>query len=118
MSESSQERIMTIATNLKRIREAKKLTQREVWEAAEISKSSLTAYEGGRSDPTGDTIVKLAKALGVTTDELLLTDQERTVSEDLAPILRRFDALPADIRNQARIALKGVLFGYEQEALR
>ncbi|TED69560.1 transcriptional regulator, partial [Pseudomonas aeruginosa] len=34
------------------------------------------------------------------------------------PILRRFDALPPDIRNQARIALKGVLFGYEQEALR
>ncbi|WP_259344631.1 helix-turn-helix domain-containing protein, partial [Pseudomonas aeruginosa] len=43
-----------------------------------LGKSSLTAYEAGRSDPTGDTIVKLAKALGVTTDELLLTDQERT----------------------------------------
>ncbi|MHB0820281.1 helix-turn-helix domain-containing protein [Stutzerimonas stutzeri] len=109
---------MTIATNLKRIREAKKLTQREVWESAGIAKSSLTAYEAGRSDPTGDAIVKLAKALGVTTDELLLNDQERTVSEDLAPILKRFEALPADIRNQARIALKGVLFGYEQEALR
>ncbi|MDJ1420247.1 transcriptional regulator, partial [Pseudomonas aeruginosa] len=68
--------------------------------------------------PTGEIIVRLAKALGVSTDELLLTEQERTVSEDLAPILRRFDALPPDIRNQARIALKGVLFGYEQEALR
>ncbi|MEQ7753627.1 hypothetical protein ABOX97_32250, partial [Pseudomonas aeruginosa] len=70
------------------------------------------------ADPTGEIIVRLAKALGVSTDELLLTEQERTVSEDLAPILRRFDALPPDIRNQARIALKGVLFGYEQEALR
>jgi len=118
MTESSQERLMIIGTNLKRLREAKKLTQREVWEAAEISKSSLTAYENGRSDPTGDTIVKLAKALGVTTDELLLDDQERTVSEDMAPILRRFDALPEEIRHQARIAVKGVLFGYEQEALK
>lgn len=118
MSETSQDRIMTIANNLKKIREAKKLTQREVWEAAGIGKSSLTAYEAGRSDPTGDTIVRLAKALGVTTDELLLTDQERTVSEDLAPILKRFEALPADIRNQARIAVKGVLFGFEQEALK
>ncbi|WP_225617145.1 helix-turn-helix domain-containing protein [Pseudomonas sp. ADPe] len=61
MSENSQERAMTIATNLKRFREAKKLTQREVWEAAGISKSSYTAYEAGRSDPTGDIIVKLAK---------------------------------------------------------
>jgi len=118
MTESSQERLMIIGTNLKRLREAKKLTQREVWEAAEISKSSLTAYENWRSDPTGDTIVKLAKALGVTTDELLLDDQERTVSEDMAPILRRFDALPEEIRHQARIAVKGVLFGYEQEALK
>lgn len=118
MSETSQERIMTIASNLKRIRVAKKLTQKEVWEAAGIGKSSLTAYEAGRSDPTGDTIVKLAKALGVTTDELLLTEQERTVSEDLAPILKRFDSLPLEMRNQARIAVKGILFGYEQEALR
>jgi transcriptional regulator with XRE-family HTH domain len=109
---------MTIATNLKQIREARKLTQREVWEAAGIGKSSLTAYEAGRSDPTGDTIVRLARALGVTTDELLLTEQERTVSEDLAPILKRFESLPPEIRNQARIAVKGVLFGFEQEALR
>lgn len=88
------------------------------WEAAEISKSSLTAYEAGRSDPTGDTIVRLAKALGVTTDELLLDETERSVSEDMTPILKRFDALPEELRRQARIALKGVLFGYEQEALR
>lgn len=118
MSETSQERIMTIASNLKKIRLEKKLTQKQVWEAADIGKSSLTAYEAGRSDPTGDTIVRLAKALGVTTDELLLTEQERTVSEDLAPILKRFEALPVEIRNQARIAVKGVLFGFEQEALR
>lgn len=118
MTESSQERLMIIGTNLKQIREAKKLTQREVWEAAEISKSSLTAYENGRSDPTGDTIVKLAKALGVSTDELLLDEQERTVCDDMAPILRRFEALPEKLRHQARIAVKGVLFGYEQEVLK
>ncbi|WMU51299.1 helix-turn-helix domain-containing protein [Pseudomonas aeruginosa] len=83
MSTTNQERAMTIALNLKRFREAKKLTQREVWEAAGISKSSYTSYEAGRSDPTGEIIVRLAKALGVSTDELLLTEQERTVSEDL-----------------------------------
>ncbi|MEX1851418.1 helix-turn-helix transcriptional regulator [Pseudomonas aeruginosa] len=51
MSTTNQERAMTIALNLKRFREAKKLTQREVWEAAGISKSSYTSYEAGRSDP-------------------------------------------------------------------
>lgn len=118
MSESSLERAMIIAENLKKFRGAKKLTQREVWEAAEVSKSSYTSYEAGRADPTGETIARLARVLGITTDELLLTDQERSVSEDLAPILRRFESLPPEMRSQARIALKGVLYGYEQEALR
>ncbi len=109
---------MTIAENLKRFRKAKKLTQRAVWEAANVSKSSYVSYEAGKAIPAGDTVVALAKVLGTTTDEILLDDTERAVSEDLAPILRRFDALPEDVRNQARIALKGILFGYEQEALR
>lgn len=118
MNEDQQERAMTIGENLKRFRVAKKLTQREVWEAANVSKSSYTAYEAGRSEPTAETIVRLARVLAVSTDELLLRDDERAVSNDMAPILKRFESLPADIRNQARIALKGVLFGYEQEALR
>lgn len=109
---------MTIAENLKKFRKAKKLTQKDVWDAAGVSKSSYTSYEAGNAIPAADTVVRLAKVLGTTTDELLLTDAERSVSEDMAPILKRFDALPPEIRNQARIALKGVLFGYEQEAIR
>lgn len=111
-------RAMTIAENLKKFRKAKRLTQKDVWEAAEVSKSSYTSYEAGTAVPAADTIVRLAKVLKTTTDELLLDENERQVSEDMAPILRRFDALPPDIRSQARIALKGVLFGYEQEVIR
>lgn len=118
MNSEQKARAMTIAENLKRFRKAKKLTQRTVWEAANVSKSSYVSYEAGKAIPAGDTVVALAKVLGTTTDEILLDDTERAVSEDLAPILRRFDALPEDVRNQARIALKGILFGYEQEALR
>lgn len=109
---------MTIGANLRRYREAKGLTQQAVWEATGISKSSYTSYETGRGMPSADKIVALAHVLGTTTDELLLDPSEMVVSQDMIPILRRFEALPVDIRNQARIALKGVLYGYEQEALR
>ncbi len=112
------ERAMTLGTNLKKFRAARGLTQQQVWEAADISKSSYTSYEKGSGMPSADKAVALAKVLGVTLDELLLDEQELSVSEDLAPILKRFEALPVAIRHQARIALKGVLFGYEQEALR
>lgn len=94
------------------------MTQQEVWEAAGISKSSYTSYEAGRSMPAADKIVDLAKVLGTSTDELLLDDEEMTVSEDMRPIFKRLDALPAEIRKQARIAVKGILFGFEQEVLR
>ncbi|MGN7738641.1 helix-turn-helix domain-containing protein [Pseudomonas sp. 22526] len=108
---------MSIGKNLKRLREVKGLTQQHVWEAAGISKSSYTSYEAGRGIPSAEKVVSLAQVLGVTTDELLLDPATMDLSQDLAPILKRFDALPPELRRQARIALKGVLYGYEQEAL-
>lgn len=115
---TAHERAMTLGENLKRIRKGRGLTMPEVWGPAGIGKSTYSTYEAGTAMPSADKVVAMAKVLGVTTDELLLDSEEMTVSEDLRPILKRFDALPAEIRNQARIALKGVLYGYEQEALR
>jgi len=109
---------MTIGENLRKYREAKGLTQQQVWEASEISKSSYTSYEAGRATPSADKIVTLAKVLGISTDELLMTDQELSVSDDMKPILRRLEALPSEARKQARIAVKGIVFGFEQETLR
>lgn len=115
---SQSERTMIFGENLRRFRKARKLTQPQVYGQAGVAKSSYTAYEAGIQMPSGDKVADLAKVLGVTTDELLLSEDEMTVSEDLRPILKRFDQLPPEIRNQARIALKGVLFGFEQEALK
>lgn len=115
---SQSERTMVFSENLKKFRKARGLTQPQVWGPAGIAKSSYTSYEAGSQMPSAEKVVELAKVLGVTTDELLLAEEEMTVSEDLRPILKRFDQLPAEIRNQARIALKGVLFGFEQEALK
>ncbi|RMM09648.1 helix-turn-helix domain-containing protein [Pseudomonas caricapapayae] len=112
------DRTMTLSENLKRFRKARGLTQPDVWGPAGIAKSSYTSYEAGTQMPSADKIVELAKVLGVSNDELLLGESELTVSEDLRPILKRFDSLPPEIRNQARIALKGVLFGFEQEAIK
>ncbi|WP_230848342.1 helix-turn-helix domain-containing protein [Pseudomonas savastanoi] len=112
------DRTMTLSENLKRFRKARGLTQPDVWGPAGIAKSSYTSYEAGTQMPSANKIVELAKVLGVSTDELLLGESELTVSEDLRPILKRFDSLPPEIRNQARIALKGVLFGFEQEAIK
>ncbi|WP_405121047.1 helix-turn-helix domain-containing protein [Pseudomonas leptonychotis] len=109
---------MTIGDNLRRAREAKGLTQREVWDATGISESSYKSYEKGERPPPGDKIVTLARLLSVSTDDLLLELSERKISDDLKAIFNRFDQLPSDEKRHAKIALRGILMSYEQEVLR
>ena len=111
-------RSMTIGANLKKYREAKGFTQQQVWESSDVSKSSYTSYEAGRAMPSADKVVDLARVLGISTDELLMDESELSVSEDMKPILKRLEALPEELRRQARIAVKGILFGFEQESLK
>ncbi len=64
-------------SNLKLIREAKGLTQREVAEAAGVSFRSYQHYEQGERDLNKtqvDTVCKIAKVLGCTAEELISTE--------------------------------------------
>lgn len=109
---------MTIGENLSKAREAAGLTQKQVWEQAGISESSYKGYEKGERPPPGDKIATLARILGVSTDELLLDQSQRADSAEFKAIWRRIDILPQDMRDLAKIAMRGVLMGIEQEALR
>ncbi|MBN3965800.1 helix-turn-helix transcriptional regulator [Pseudomonas gregormendelii] len=109
---------MTIGENLRKAREAAGLTQHKAWEAAGISESSYKGYEAGKATPPGDKIATLAKIFGVSTDELLLDESERTNSAEFSAIWRRLDLLPVELQQQAKVAMRGVLMGIEQEALR
>ncbi len=61
-----------LAVLVKRLREAKGLTQAELAEKAEISREYVALMESGvRANPTMDVLKRLAKALGVTVGELL-----------------------------------------------
>lgn len=61
----------TLAERLKSFREAKGLTQRELAEEAGVGHSAVFHIEQGvRPDPRVSTLQALARALGVTLDEL------------------------------------------------
>lgn len=62
---------MKLGRNLKRIRTEKGLTQGDIVRALGFSRSFVSNIENGKTNPTLDTITKLAKAIGVSTDELL-----------------------------------------------
>jgi transcriptional regulator with XRE-family HTH domain len=60
-----------LGQNLKRIRTQKGISQGKIARTLGIDRSFITNIEGGKTNPTLSTIAKIAKAIGVSTNELL-----------------------------------------------
>ncbi len=60
-----------LGENLKKIRTAKDITQIEIANKLNVNRSFVSNIENGKTNPTLSTITSLAKALGVSTNELL-----------------------------------------------
>ncbi|MED1557559.1 helix-turn-helix transcriptional regulator [Bacillus paramycoides] len=95
---------MSVPFNIKRYRKEKKMTQKELAEKANISRSYLGDLEGGRYNPSLDTLNTIAKALNVNIN-LLLTDSETNTLEfsptlskkEERDIAKDLDAILADL---------------------
>jgi transcriptional regulator with XRE-family HTH domain len=60
-----------LGKNLKRIRTEKGISQGDIVRSVGIDRAFVSNIENGKTNPTLATITKLAKALGVSCDELL-----------------------------------------------
>lgn len=60
-----------LGSNLKRIRKEKGISQGDIGRELKVSRGFISTIENGKTNPTLSTISKLAKALGVSSDELL-----------------------------------------------
>ena len=56
---------------MKRIRLAKQMTQGDICRKLSVDRAYISNVESGNKNPTLSTITKLAKALGVSVNELL-----------------------------------------------
>ena len=64
--------IPTISKNIKKLRKAKHLSQDKLSRLADVSHATIIKIEsGGIQNPTIDTVQKIAKALGVSLDDLM-----------------------------------------------
>lgn len=61
--------------------------------------------------------ISLAQALGISTDELMMEAQQRSISEDLRALFNAADKLPDDKKRQLRTAIKWMLLAISQEQL-
>lgn len=64
--------ISTISKNIKKLRKAKDLSQDKLSRLADVSHATIIKIEsGGIQSPTIGTVQKIAKALGVSLDDLM-----------------------------------------------
>jgi len=64
--------IPPISKNIKKLRKARDLSQDKLSRLADISHATIIKIEsGGIQSPTIDTVQKIAKALGVSLDDLM-----------------------------------------------
>ena len=61
---------MTLAENIRRIREEKKMTQKSVASLMGISQQAYGQYESGSREPKPETLGRIAAALGTTLAEI------------------------------------------------
>jgi len=77
-----------LADNLRRLRKQAKLTQAELAEIAHLPRQTLAHMEQPESNPSVQSVVAVAKALGVSVDELLTA----------VPELRHYKVQPKDMQ--------------------
>ncbi len=67
----SKEVVRRFGKNMKRLREAKGMSQGDIYRATKIERAYISNLESGKQNPTLETIAKIAKALGVEVSELM-----------------------------------------------
>ena len=61
---------MYMKNNLKRIREERKISLRELERKAKVNKTSISLIEDGYSDPRFSTVIKICKALNLRIEDI------------------------------------------------
>ena len=92
---------MNVGENIKRIREAKKLSQKEVITAIGMGAAQYSRIENGKTDPSVSTLERVAQALGVELAELFTSDSIQEVNsydKTLMEKVRLMEGLSEDER--------------------
>lgn len=62
--------------NIRKIRERKKMSQESIAALIGVTQGAVSQWESGKTMPTAQNIIDLARILDCTTDDILITDNE------------------------------------------
>lgn len=92
---------MEFVKRLVTLRKQRGLTQQALANAIELHVNQIKRYEAGTAQPTLETLVKLAKELHTTLDDLVFGEDQRGPSDDLR---LQFEALSQFDEEDKKIA--------------
>jgi len=103
---------MSFGKNLARFRKDKGLTQEDLVKRSNVAISQIRRYEADKSSPTLDVITKLAKALGVSIDELVFDKETGIAAGKILDreLLEQFEMISL-LEEEERLAVKKMLEG-------
>ena len=93
-----------ITSRFKKLRAGKRISQKELAAALEVSPPAVGLWEQGRRQPDSDTLVRIANFFGVSTDYLLGNDAAPPLPAGESRLLELFRALP-DSGKQALLSI-------------
>lgn len=94
---------------LRKLRDTRRLTQREVAERLGIAPSTLGMYEAGKREPDNDLLVAIAAMYGTSLDYLLgrTDDPSPTPSHDEGRVVRRDFPIPPVALHDSGVCCRG-----------
>ena len=106
---------MSIAQRLSSLRKNKGLTQQALADAVGLHVTQVKRYEYNQSQPSLETLKKIAKALRVTIDSLVFEESELLPDDSLALQFQAVINLPSEQQAVIKQLLEGMIIKYEAE---
>jgi len=104
---------MNFSIRLVQIRKSQGLTQQGLADAAGLHINQIRRYATGSAQPTLEGLIKLAKALHVSLDELVFDEGERGPSNKMQLLFEAVERLNEDEQTIIRELLEGMIVKYE-----
>jgi len=113
---------MPFGKNLSRFRREKGLTQEELVKKSGVGISQIRRYEADKSSPTLEVLTRLAKALGVSIDELVFDKTAgvaagRIMDRELLEQFEMISGLEEEERQAVKRILEGVIVKHQVEKM-
>ena len=100
---------MEFVKRLIELRKLRGLTQQALADAIDLHVNQIKRYEGGTAQPTLDTLVRLAKELHTTLDDLVFGKDQRSPIDDLRLQFEALGQFDEEDRKIAKAVLESLI---------